>query len=350
MTKRVLLCLSHSVEEHDQLKLLSELGYEVVSLGGYIDPAQPHDPKRPPLPQVPLVHEVKDAVDSLNTSDNLGNAQSLIPGEVLDWLGDDGVIIYHHYLARLYGQWDYLAPWRKRGGRVIWRTVGQSTAQNELDAQSYRFEGLEIVRYSPKERNLPGFVGEDALIRFYKDPDEWFGWSGEYSAVTNLTQELKRRAQWCNYEFYAEALHGLPAMPAGQGSELLPGGRGELSYEDMREHLRRCRAYLYTGTQPASYTLGLLEALMTGILVVSIGPAWMDIFPYGPELFEGHELVLPEMWSDDPREARRLLRRLLDSDDEWFLKAVSLAQRDAAIETFGKVAVGSDWRAYLGAP
>jgi hypothetical protein len=31
-------------------------------------------------------------------------------------------------------------------------------------------EGLEIVRYSPMERNIPGYIGEDALIRFYKDP------------------------------------------------------------------------------------------------------------------------------------------------------------------------------------
>ena len=49
----ILLLLAHSIEEHDQLRLLSGLGYDVFSIGGYIDPAHPHDPKRPALPDVP---------------------------------------------------------------------------------------------------------------------------------------------------------------------------------------------------------------------------------------------------------------------------------------------------------
>jgi hypothetical protein len=56
----------------------------------------------------------------------------------------------------------------------------------------------------------------------------------------------------------------------------------------MRDYLRRIRAYLYTGTQPASYTLGLIEAMMTGVPVVSIGP---DHMTWQRDLFEGHELA-----------------------------------------------------------
>jgi glycosyltransferase involved in cell wall biosynthesis len=55
----------------------------------------------------------------------------------------------------------------------------------------------------------------------------------------------------------------------------------------MRAYLRKIRAYVYTGTQPASYTLGLIEAMMTGVPVVSIGPESMWV----PDLFEGHEIV-----------------------------------------------------------
>mgnify|MGYP001583618444 CR=1 FL=1 len=98
MSRRILICLSHSIEEHDQLDLLSSLGYEVASIGGYIDPEHPHDPKRPPLPNVPYFPEVREAVDLIRSDDNLGAAQSRIPEPLLDWLGKDGTLIFHHQL------------------------------------------------------------------------------------------------------------------------------------------------------------------------------------------------------------------------------------------------------------
>ncbi len=344
---RILLCLSHSIEEHDQLDLLHSLGYEVASIGGYIDPAHPHDPKRPPLPRVPCYQDVKEAVDAIGSDNNLGHAQTRIPDRILEWLGDDGAIIYHHYLERLYGQWGHIRDWLagSSGRRVIWRTVGQSVEHNEQLAVPYRADGLEIVRYSPKERILPGFAGEDALIRFWKDPDEWSGWVGDTLAVTNITQQLRARDPFTNYRFWEQATQGLPVHPAGPGSEQI-GGVGELDYDAMRLHLREMRCYLYTGTQPASYTLGLIEAMMTGIPVVSIGPTWMDVFSYGPDLFEGLELA--QYGGDDPDEVRAALEELLN-DRECALE-VSRQQRARAIEVFGRDVAEKAWLDFLGAP
>lgn len=344
MAKRVLLCLSHSIEEHDQLKLLTGLGYEVFSLGGYIWPSEPHDPKRPALPEAWHYPELKEAVDRQGVEDNIGSAQEHIPDEVLDWLGDDGVIVYHHYLSRLFNQWSHLKDFRRRGGRVVWRTVGQSTDANEKCASMYTGDGLEIVRYSPKERNIPGFAGEDALIRFYKDPAEWSGWNGQVPVVANVTQALLRRGAWTNAEWFAQVAGGLPMACAGPESELIPGGLGELPLEDMKQLLRDSRCYLYTGTQPASYTLGLLEALMTGVPVVSIGPGHMTMFPYGPDLFEGHELAT--WYSDKPELCRAMLCRMLE--DGAVAADVSGEQRERAIAEFGVEKVGADWKAFLG--
>lgn len=343
--KRVVIALSHCVEEYDQLKLLSSLDYDVLSLGGYINPHAPHDPKRPALPNVPHFPELQQVVDNLGTDDNLGNAQAHIPGEILEWLGDTGIIIFHHYLSqRLFPQWDHLEPWIKRGGRVIWRTVGQSVEQNEREATSYRSRGLEIVRYSPREMHIPGFAGEDALIRFYKDPAEWMGYTGDDRVVTNVTQNLAGRHPWTNAEFYLRATEGLACKPGGPNSEVLPGGVGELELNAMKQLLVDSRVYLYTGTQPASYTLGLLEALMTGIPVISIGPSWMGIFPYGQHLFEGH--LLGSGCSDDPRVARDILRGLLE--DHALARQVGQHQRWRTIQEFGVEAVGAAWKEYLG--
>lgn len=358
MAKRVLLCLSHSIEEAMQLDLLHSLGYEVASIGGYIDPSHPHDPKRPALPHIPCVEVVKNAVDGLGSEDNLGEAQAKIPQEILDWLGSDGVLIFHHYLTdRLFPQWEHLREWRDSGGRVIWRTVGQSVEYNELVSQGlarghdaatfdYRADGLEIVRYSPKEEAIPGYAGADALIRFWMNPSEFGGWTGEVDTVLNITQDLRGRDPWTNFKFWDLATQELSVTALGPHSERVRGGRGQVSYEDMKQWLKRCRVYLYTGTQPASYTLGLLEAMMTGIPIVSIGPAWMTEFPYGPELFEGHELS--SMWSDDPNVANAMLKLVL-IDDEVAL-AASERVRERALADFSRERAQADWLAYLGAP
>ena len=343
---RIVLCLSHAIEEHDQLRLLTSLGHEVVSIGGYIEPSKPHVDIRPPL-DIPFYPEVKAAVDALGTADNLGFAQAHIPDAILDWLGDDGVIIYHHYLERLVGQWPRIRDWMRGSGgrRVIWRTVGQSVEGNERMIAPLRADGLERVAYSPKEANIPGYIGHDALIRFYKDPAEWYGWTGEDEIVVNFTQHLRQRDPYTNWRFWNAATAGLPREACGPGSEVI-GGSGSLSTEAMQERLRTARAYLYTGTQPASYTLGLIEAMMTGIPIVSIGPSWMQVFPYGPDLFEGHELA--SMWTDDPSKARELLQILLQDPEAAERESARIRRR--AIDLFGIDTIREQWGAFLGAP
>ena len=332
----VLLLLAHSIEEHDQLRLLSGLGYDVFSIGGYIDPAHPHDPKRPALPDVPYHPELHAAVDALGTDDNLRYAKEAIPEAVLDWAD---TIICHHYEHRwLVPQWD-----RLRSKRVIWRTVGQSVEGNERMMASLRDDGLQIVRYSPKERNIPGYAGEDALIRFYKDPDEWTGWTGESPQVLNITQGLKQRDPYTNWAYWEAATKGLARVPAGPGSEDI-GGTGEVSLPVMKDLLRLLRCYLYTGTQPASYTLGLIEAMMTGIPVVSIGPSHMRIFPYGPDLFEGHEIT--QLGHDLAQGSYEALAGFLADWD--MARAIGAEQRARAIDLFGMEKIGAEWAAFLG--
>ena len=340
MTRRIVLCLSHSIEEHDQLKLLSSIGHDVFSIGGYINPGAPHDDKRPALPGIRHWPDLQRAVDAQGQPDNLGAAQSRLPDAILEWAD---TIIYHHYLDRLYQQWPRIRDWLRGDSnrRVIWRTVGQSVDGNEAAAQPHRREGMEIVRYSPKERNIPNYAGEDALIRFYADPEEWKGWTGDDPVVIQVTQHLRQRDPYTNWGFWEQATRGLNRQAVGPGSEAI-GGPGALSYEAMKERLRSARAYLYTGTQPASYTLGLIEAGMTGIPIVSIGPSQMRVFPYGPLLFEGHEFV--ESYADDPADARAELEDFLEKPRTL----VSEVQRQRFIDLFGMDKIKAEWAAFLG--
>ncbi|WP_147275011.1 hypothetical protein [Paenibacillus prosopidis] len=89
--------------------------------------------------------------------------------------------------------------WEKiKHKRVIWRSIGQSFASVEQVLQPYRNQGLEIVWYSPIERMIPGYIGEDAVIRFYKDPAEYHGWVGNKNQIMALNQSMRERAIDCN--------------------------------------------------------------------------------------------------------------------------------------------------------
>ena len=340
----ILSLTAHSIEEHDMIALLSGMGHAVFSPGAYIDPEHPHDDMRPPIPRTELTWhpDLKAIVEAVGTTaerpDVLWNAKDNLPDALIDWAD---VIMCHHVEWRwLWPQWD-----RIKHKRVIWRTVGQSTHQNEWNAQPYVNQGLEVIRYSPKERNIPNYAGESALIRFYKDPTEWNGWTGEKRHILMLAQNPTQRGDdgsWVNLAWALNATKDLPVRWVGPGTEPL-GGPGKVSPEELKQEMRDARCAIYTGTQPASYTLAIIEMMMTGTPVVSIGPDWMRLFPYSHRLFEGH--CIAPLWADSPLEARELLVELLD--DGYHASIVSEVGRHRAKMLFGKERIEKDWAGWL---
>ena len=135
---------------------------------------------------------------------------------------------------------------------------------------------------------------------------------------------------------------GLPTCPAGEGSEEL-GGSGRLSYPDILVYWKHLRVHLYTGTQPASYTLSLIEAMLSGTPTVSISAdrTWL------PPLFEAETILGQDPTWDDARRVEEL-RHILDDDD--YALEVSLRQRQLALDLFHVKHVGQQWVDFLGGP
>jgi hypothetical protein len=329
----ILLLLAHSIAEYDDLRMFHDLGYNVMSIGAYTNPSAPGDDKRPALPQVPFYPELSALVDKAGGT---LEAKEHIPDGILDWAD---VIICHHYLDKwVADQWE-----RIKHKRVIWRTCGQSDPRLEMRMAPLRRQGLQIVRYSPKEADtfapMGAYAGKDALIRFGKYLSDYPSWD-PYDYVANVTQDMAGRGEHCGFSWYIQTTAGLKARPAGPNSEVLPGGVGALSYEDMLVYLRHAAAYAYAGTVPASYTLGLIEAMAVGVPIVSIGPrAWQ-----GPDsLFEGHELA--DDFADDPKLARAILGGFIDD-----ARAGKRRGRLDQLELFDIKNVGPQWRQFLGEP
>ena len=352
----ILLLASHAVAEYDDLRMFTDLGYDCFAPGGYEVPSRSGEGIRPALPDAP--HH-PDFVELCNIVRNaygepgqyIDWAKALIDEDIIDWAD---AIIVHHFPRHWIGlQWD-----RIKHKRVIWRTCGQSDPATEQDMAQFRADGLQIVRYSPAERRhferLGCFAGEDALIRFGKYPDDYGPWIGDQATVGNVTQDFVARGESVGYPFWLAATEGLPRRPVGKGSDPEFEARfkadtgeelGPLPYEMMLDYLRHIRTYLYTGTRPASYTLALIEAMLSGVPVVSIGPKAWGAGWDGEDLFEGHEIV--GMGYDHPADAKGQLQVFLDEWDTSSRSVWSEECRQRAIELFDVKTVGAQWQEFL---
>jgi len=330
---RILYLSCHAALEYDELQLLASLGHEVFSVhGSYQVPQAPADSVRPPLPlpRYPALEAIARQC-----------SRERLDPRLVAWA--DIILVMH------VPQW-IINNWHLFGGkRVIWRSIGQSTPRTERMLRPYRRLGLEAVRHSPGELRIPGNIGADAIIRFYKDPDEFCGWTGNSDEVITLNRSMRARAAACNFPAFVALTQGCNARVYGHGNEDTgPLNGGALDYEAMKRKLREARVYVYTGTKPACYTLGLVEAMMTGIPVVALGSRWGDV---GWGSYEVPHIIrngVDGFVSDDLGYLRQAIARLLQ--DHGLAAVIGQNGRQRAIALFGEPAIRAQWVALLSRP
>jgi len=326
----------HSILEYNEYRLFSELGHDGFSLGSLINPLYPHDPKRPAVEG--KVHEQLISVSQVHTKDNLHEEQVM-------WAD---IIIVHHIPDWIIKNWTLFEQAIKKGKRIVWRTIGQSLPNIESVLQPYRERGLEIVRYSPRERLIPGYIGEDACIRFHQYDDELKNWNGHDERIVTVAQAMKKRKEFCHFDVFEKATRGMKRVlygPSNDDAGELQGG--VLTYDDLKQVMRDSRVFFYTGTQPASYTLGGSESMVTGTPIVSIGAKLGNsIFKLG--LFEMPDIIVNGengFISDDIGELHDYCQALLNDYD--LAKRISKAGRETAIEYFGVSKIRDQWKEFL---
>jgi len=169
---------------------------------------------------------------------------------------------------------------------------------------------------------------------------------------------MPSRAEHCNYDLYRMAMQGLPAELYGPGNEASQYNCGRVTFEQQLEVLRSSRAYFYTGTHPASYTLNFMEAWMTGTPVVAIGPYYGNAkfhkrppYPNGPDdgcLYEVARLIehgTTGFVSDNVTELRMYCKTLLR--DPVLAKQISDEGRKMAIVHFGRPTIKERWKQFF---
>lgn len=340
---KILYLSCHSILEYDEVSLLHDLGHEVFSPGAYVEPDNPGDASlRPGIPGLVYDPDILQQFHKIAGAHPGKDAKDFLTKEFVD--NFDCIIVMH--LPRwISGNWDVF-----KDKRVIWRTIGQSIFNTEHQLAPYRDAGLEIVRYSPREETIPNYLGRDALIRFYKDPADYGNWNGNTERVITFGQHMKARNGACNYTFFEETTRGLDRHLFGPGNEKTGDWcSGKVSFDQLKQEMRDNRVYFYTGTHPASYTLNFMEAWMTGIPIVAIGPQHGN-----GAFFKNHDLYeIPDLIqqgnngfiSDSTGELRSWLHTLLT--DQKFAKEIGQRGRESAIKIFGKETIAKQWKEFL---
>lgn len=337
---KILYLSVHSILEYDEMKLFTEMGHEVYSVqGSYVNPNAPIDGKRPAF-------KGKE-YDQLNAVSMQCSKEDLHQ-ELVDWA--DVVYIMHK------PEW-LIKNWGKlHNKKVIWRSIGQSTPDIENQLIIPRMQGMKIVRYSPAEQKIRGYAGHSAIIRFYKDPEEFKDWTGEIDGVLNITQAMMKRGKSCGYDIFKDTTEGLRRALYGTQSLYDDGTpmpdplwKAQLTYDELKDAYRKHRVYLYTGTYPASYTLNFMEAWMTGIPVVAIGQQLADINAIsGAYQYEVLDLIVNGengYLSDSLPELRSYVEKLLKDPKE--AKRIGENGRKRAIELFGRETIKNQWEVFF---
>ncbi len=263
----ILYLSCHAVLEYDELRILHDLGHKVFSIGGYIEPRKPHVDTRPPL-DIETNDDLLKQFHSMNHANFQSGISADMSGRTFtkEFLDNfDCIIVMHNtdWIDR------NLELFRNR--LVILRTIGQNISTNELKLQNLRKSGIKILRYSPKESDIKNYAGEDGMIRFLKYESDFLPRTNTDKTAISFCQSLDSRGRHCGSKYVEYVASKVNFSLYGPGNEKYPFSKGKVPYSELTDVLSKSSCYFYTGTYPAQYVLNFIEAMMSGIPIVSIG-------------------------------------------------------------------------------
>ena len=213
---------------------------------------------------------------------------------------------------------------------------------------------INVVRYSPAEVGLPGFADTSAVIYFCKDPTDFPDWVGGTNAVTFHSHYKERDAisapRLADYRVLAQG-----SDVSLYGVNIPDGGlvKGPIHFSEQMAVMASAGCYLYVWTQPPSYTLSLVEAMMAGLPIIAPSAAFVSacepspMFGWQPSRYEVDALLGDGcgLVYDSIEEGRSQVRHLLAN--QAMAKTISERSRRRAVSLFGIDAIILQWNGLL---
>lgn len=324
----------HHILEDDEVRLLKSLGHNVFCLG-INSKYGASEPYRPPI----IFNETE--ISLYNIYESMGGKYFASPDP--DHLFPPGFEQHFSVIIVMHSAGFIINHWHKIKTRpVIWRTIGQAMEDYERILAPFRRCGLHIVRYSPTELLVPETCGQDAIIRFYKNPEIFDTWTGSVNSILTFSNSFEQRYP-SEAKAYRAITYNIPSTLGGGKNETFGQSIGFLSFEDQIDLYRRHRAYLYITGLEIPYTLNFMEAWMTGIPVIVYAPH-ERIGRY----FEVSKLIdngVTGFVCGNVEEAIECCRSLMD--DFGLARRIGAAGRESAKKYFSSEMIGAQWATML---
>lgn len=256
--RNILYYGNHEILEYDDLKILTHAGYRVFSLGAFWNREFRYFTFRQPDDNF-FDDELRDKFLSTGcewtpgtkriTPEFCRNFDAIIVNDNIEWM-DENLPNFD-------------------GLKVIFRALGQSTLTREAFL-NWKSDRINIVRYSQKEVGLPGFAKTDRVIYFGKNVDDYNSWVGGGNPITFHNTFVSRDSVCVpNVSQYAEMIDGLGAKLYGYGNDGIANACGLVDAADMAAIYQNASCYVYIWSRPPSYTLSLMEAMLSGLPVIA---------------------------------------------------------------------------------
>lgn len=173
------------------------------------------------------------------------------------------------------------------------------------------------------------------VVRPCADPDEYCGFDGDLPIALRVANQVLSRPRRFAWDDHCAIVGGLPCKLVGHNPGI-DGAEPASTWQALRELYRHHRAYVHTAGQGLDdgYNLGLVEAMMTGMPVVSTALAESPIE-------DGKNGLVDR----DPRRLRAGLAALLVDKD----RALELGKRarETALQQFPVEGFVAGWRRVL---
>lgn len=339
----------HGTLEYDELSLFTEMNIDWFSTGLYLNPYNPsleHAPRRP------INKKYDESLAQNFLSFNKNYAIYKVPILEKKFVEQFDVVLISHcsptQLAPLQVNWQNI-----KHKVVIWRTYTQQTSAIELETQKYRNLGIKLIRISPKERTIPCYAGDDAIIRGYVDDKEYANWNGNDKIVLTFNNFFNKRTTHSNTNIYMNIRNRMKQVPFelyGCNNQDCNISLGELKWNEVKEKYRSARVYFALGSKPASLTYNLVEAMMTGSPVVTWGSIlgntrqirdWRNTYEVPEIIVNG----VNGFCSDNEHELESYIRQLFK--DDLLASKISYESRKTALSIFGKDKIKNDWKVFF---
>ena len=336
---KILYFSTHEPLEYDDIKLFQSMGHSVFSTGKF-NPAEAQKTHfRPPIKYGDDVQELVEAYHHHGCSTPFTDLGNTILTE--DFLNLFDLVICIQDVSFIAKFWHMM-----KQPTVVWRTVGQAIEHFDAIIAPFRDKGMKIVRWSEREKFANTYIGHDAIIRAYKNPDEYGPWEGNIGKIVTFSSHFAQRYP-IELGWMQRTCRLLDYGIGGPGNEDVPNALGMLSLSDMQNTLKSAAAYYYCHGSVVPYTLNFIEAWMTGIPVVAASRN-VEIINIDMRFNEVNDFIVNMqngiLYSSE-REARSLLMELLV--DKSFARSVGNHGRQTAIRLFGKERAMADWDSFF---